>query len=80
MGEYIRIFNDGRVPTRLDCIDRVGGIYTIANREQININEHFENNDGHYNIPNGTGFSEVNAFNNKNVEQKLLRHASIPQL
>lgn len=80
MGEYIRIFNEGRVPTRLDCIDRAGGIYTIANREQINVNEHFERNDGHYKIQNGTGFSEINACNNINAEQKLVRHTSYPQL
>lgn len=81
MGEYIRIFNDGRVPTKLDCIDRAGGIYTIANREQINVNEHFERNEEpYYKIKNGTGYSETSPYNNLIAEQKLVRHTSNPQL
>lgn len=33
-GDFIRIYNYGQVPIRLDCIDRAGGIAVIANREK----------------------------------------------
>lgn len=33
-GDFVRIYNYGQVPIRLDCIDRAGGIAVIANREK----------------------------------------------
>lgn len=33
LGEYVRAYNGGKVPTRLDCIDKVGGVEVIVNRE-----------------------------------------------
>lgn len=33
-GDFVRIYNNGQVPIRLDCIDRVGGIVVIGNREK----------------------------------------------
>jgi hypothetical protein len=33
-GEFVRLFNSGQVPIRLDCIDEAGGVYAIANRNR----------------------------------------------
>lgn len=33
-GDFVRVYNNGQVPIRLDCIDTVGGIVVIANREK----------------------------------------------
>lgn len=33
-GDFVRVYNNAQVPIRLDCIDRVGGIAVIANREK----------------------------------------------
>lgn len=30
--QYVREFNRGQIPDKLDCIDRVGGINAIVNR------------------------------------------------
>lgn len=31
-GEFVKRFNNGKLPSKLECIDKVGGIYAIANR------------------------------------------------
>ena len=31
--EFVRNYNAGQVPIRLECIDEAGGVYAIANRD-----------------------------------------------
>ena len=35
LGNFARDFNQGQIPSRLECIDRVGGIAAIANRDKV---------------------------------------------
>lgn len=35
LGNFAREFNQNQIPNKLDCIDRVGGIEAIANRDKI---------------------------------------------
>jgi hypothetical protein len=73
-GEFVKSFNQGRIPAKLDCIDRVGGIYAIANRERLNENEEASRVTQHR--MQIAGFSEISVPEYRNPQNLVHSHNS----